>query len=95
MARRWGGPEGGPDGMACAVAFLAWTLCEMGHDVRGYVGAVGPPPWQHPRMEWIGRVPLYAPDAFDADLTISTISASVSWWNTMMSSIRFRNSGRK
>lgn len=34
MARAWGGPEGGSNGMAIAAAFLAHTLAELGHDVR-------------------------------------------------------------
>lgn len=34
IARKWGSPAGGPNGMAIAAAFLACTLSELGHEVR-------------------------------------------------------------
>ena len=34
LARRWGGPDGGHDGMAVAAGYLAATLAELGHEVR-------------------------------------------------------------
>jgi len=34
MARDWGSPAGGPNGMAVAVAFFAETLENLGHQVR-------------------------------------------------------------
>jgi glycosyltransferase involved in cell wall biosynthesis len=34
LARSWGSPSGGPNGMAIAAAFLACTLAELGHEVR-------------------------------------------------------------
>lgn len=67
-ARRWGGPDGGPDGMSVAVSFLAFTLCQMGHAVRG-VGLTGAPPWTHPRMTWARP----GEADFAADLVITTI----------------------
>jgi len=67
-ARRWGGPEGGADGMAVASSFLAFTLCQLGRAVRG-VGLTGAPPWSHPRMTWSKPGD---PD-FAADLIITTI----------------------
>lgn len=80
LARRWGSPDGGPDGMAIAASFLAWTLCGLGHDVAGYQGTADPPPWSHERMEWRTRIPLYKPDDFAVDLTISACSPS--WLRT-------------
>lgn len=74
LARRWGGPDGGPDGMAVAAAFLAWTLCELGHDVRGYTGAAGPGTWSHPRLHWRRATPIDAPEDFTADLVVTTVS---------------------
>jgi hypothetical protein len=71
LARRWGGPNGGPDGMAIAASFLAWTLCELGHRVRGYTQAATP--WLHGHMDWHRRAALHAPDDFAADLVITTI----------------------
>lgn len=73
LARKWGGPDGGPDGMAIAAAFLAYTLAELGHDVRGYAGGAARPTWSHRNIEWRERSPLRTPDTFDADLVISTI----------------------
>lgn len=73
-ARRWGGPDGGHDGMSVAVAFLAWTLCELGHEVRAFVDA-NPPGWSHPRLTWC-RPPL---DFMD-ELTITTVSGT--WHRT-------------
>ncbi len=52
IARSWGGPAGGPNGMAIAAAFFAHTLTELGHEVRR----------------------LNAPDGFDADLVVTTVS---------------------
>lgn len=40
MARAWGGPEGGSNGMAIAAAFLAHTLIGLGHDVRRRFGSI-------------------------------------------------------
>jgi hypothetical protein len=74
LAKRWGGPDGGPDGMAVATAFLAWTLCELGHDVHAYTTAP-PPAWAHRRLEWRPRANIDKPDRFDADLVITTVSA--------------------
>jgi hypothetical protein len=34
LARTWGSPTGGSNGMAIAAAFLACTLAELGHSVR-------------------------------------------------------------
>ena len=34
LARSWGTPAGGQNGMAIAAAFLAYTLAELGHQVR-------------------------------------------------------------
>ncbi len=52
IARSWGTPTGGANGMAMAAAFFADTLAELGHKVR--------------------RLP--APDGFDADLVVTTVS---------------------
>jgi len=73
-ARRWGGPDGCHDGMSVAVAFLAWTLCELGHEVRAFLDA-NPPGWSHPRLTWC-RPPL---DFMD-ELTITTVSGT--WHRT-------------
>lgn len=69
-ARRWGNANGGPDGMAIAASFLAWTLCEMGHEVRGFSAPSSSPPWSHPRMRWmkVGAEPEWS-----ADLIITTL----------------------
>lgn len=69
-SRRWGNANGGPDGMAIAASFLAWTLCEMGHDVRGFSAPSGSPPWEHPRMRWmrVGAEPEWT-----SDLIITTL----------------------
>ncbi len=40
LSRRWGGPEGGPDGMAVAAAYLAHTLEALGHTVRRLPGPI-------------------------------------------------------
>ncbi len=74
LNRRWGGPDGAPDGMSMAASYLAWTLCGMGHDVTGYVAGALEPPWKHPRMKWTHRGNLATPDDWTADLVISTIS---------------------
>ena len=72
LARRWGGPEGGPDGMAVACAFLAFTLAELGHEVRGYFGDKPAPAWGHPRIAWRHNPALIMPDDWLADLVVST-----------------------
>jgi glycosyltransferase involved in cell wall biosynthesis len=59
--------------MAMAAAYLAFTLAELGHQVRGYTGGGATPAWKHPRIEWRERSPLFGPSSFDADLIISTI----------------------
>lgn len=41
MARSWGSPSGGQNGMAIAAAFLACTLVELGHQVRRIVAPDG------------------------------------------------------
>jgi hypothetical protein len=69
LARRWGGPDGGPDGMAVAASFLAFTLCQLGHEVRCYTAAAGDAPWRHPRATWHVRPSLVSPDDATADLT--------------------------
>lgn len=74
LARRWGSAEGGPDGMAVAASYLAFTLCELDFEVRGYRAPGGVDPWQHPRMTWAVRANLATPDDFTADLYITTIS---------------------
>jgi hypothetical protein len=74
LAKRWGSPAGAPDGMAMAASFLAWTLCELGHDVRGYLATPQGPPWVHPRVQWCVRPQLDRPDDWSADLVITTIA---------------------
>lgn len=76
LARRWGGPDGGPDGMAVAASFLAFTLCQLGHQVHGYAAELDGAPWQHPGMTWVVRPGLVAPDDFGANLIISTVQPS-------------------
>lgn len=76
LARRWGGPDGGPDGMAVAVSFLAWTLCELGHEVRCW-SADGEAPWQHRLATWQVRPGLVAPDDASADLIITTLQPTL------------------
>lgn len=77
LARRWGGPDGGPDGMAVAVSFLAYTLCQLGHEVHCYTAAAGDAPWQHQRATWHLRPSLVSPDDATADLIITTIQPSL------------------
>ena len=79
LARRWGGPDGGPDGMAVASAFLAWTLAAAGHEVRCCTGAS--PPWQRAGVKWTSQQPLSAPPDWTADLVITTIQAA--WRRTV------------
>jgi len=72
IARRWGGPDGGPDGMAVASARLAWTLAELGHQVACYLPETEREPWQHRRVDWRHRSPTKGPDDWSASLTICT-----------------------
>ncbi len=74
LARHWGGPDGGPDGMAVAVSYFAWTLCELGHDVHGFIASDEKAPWIHERMMWTARPGLDAPPDFAADLVITAIA---------------------
>ena len=82
LARRWGGPNGGRDGMAIASAYLAWTLAELGHEVCCYAPEGAAPPWEHPSVEWVHRRPLVAPDDWSADLAITTIAPA--WRRTVI-----------
>lgn len=77
LARRWGGPDGGPDGMAVAVSFLAYTLCQLGHEVRCYSAADGDAPWVNLRATWHVRPGLVAPDDATADLIITTLQPTL------------------
>lgn len=72
LARKWGGPQGGPDGMAIACARLAWTLAELGHSVRGYATRL--PGWKHALIEWRERPTLIGPDDWSADIIITAIA---------------------
>jgi len=74
LARRWGGPDGGRDGMSIAVSFLAWTLAELGHTVRCHHAEGTAPPWQHRCVTWLARALLITPDDWTADLVITTIN---------------------
>ena len=73
LCRRWGGPDGGWNGMAVAVAYFAFVLAEMGHTVRGYAMPSYGPTWTHPRIEWHGKHDLSRSDSWP-DLTITTVS---------------------
>ena len=92
LARRWGGPDGGPDGMAVASAFLAWALAELGHEVRAYSATSSPAPWSHPRVAWRSRAPLVVPEDWSADLVISTVAPT--WRRTAVAAATARASGR-
>ena len=82
LARRWGGPSGGRDGMSIAVSYLAWTLAVMGHTVRCYLAEGCAAPWQHERVIWIAKTLLCAPDDWTADLVITTINPA--WRRTVI-----------
>lgn len=92
LARRYGGPDGGPEGLAIAVSRFAFVLCELGHDVRVYVGESTPAPWHHARATWIPRVPLFEPEDFDADLIIATMQPA--WRRTAIAAEKNGAQGR-
>lgn len=77
--------------MAVAVSYLAFALCELGHDVRGYMAQPGEP-WKHPRIQWCTRTPLDQPEDFSADLIVSTISPV--WRRTARAAERAGATGR-
>lgn len=82
LARRWGGPDGGRDGMSIAVSFLAWTLAELGHSVRCYLPEGSAPPWKHPGARWVQSAQVVVPDDWTADLVITTIAPA--WRRTTL-----------
>lgn len=92
LARRWGGPDGGRDGMSIAVSYLAWTLAELGHTLRCYLAEGTPPPWHHPQVTWIARAPLNVPDDWTAELVVTTINPA--WRRIALDASRARATRR-
>jgi hypothetical protein len=92
LARRWGGPNGGRDGMSIGTSFFAQTLAEMGHHVRCYLSEGTPPPWRHPLVEWRPRAAFAAPDDWSADLVITTIAPA--WRRTVIEAEKAGAKGR-
>lgn len=92
LARRWGSAQGGRDGMAIAASYLAWTLADLGHEVRCSIPEGSPHPWEHALVEWVHCLPIMGPPDWTADLVITTISPA--WRRTVIAAQRARARGR-
>ncbi len=86
LARRWCGPEGGRDGMSVAVSYLAHVLARIGHSVRCCLPPNTPIPWEHERVEWVVRQPLFSPPDWTADLIITVLAPA--WRQTVIDADR-------
>jgi len=74
LARRWAGRDGSRDGMSVAASYLAWTLAEMGRQVRCLIPAGKPLPWSHDLVDWAELRPEPRPEELRGDLIITTIA---------------------
>ncbi len=63
--------------MAVAASFLAFTLCQLGHEVRCWSFGEGEAPWAHPLATWHVRPGLVSPDDAGADLIITTLQPTL------------------
>jgi len=78
--------------MSVAVSYLAWTLAEMGRQVRCLIPPDSVRPFAHPLVEWAELRPEPGPDDLRADLIITTIAPT--WRRVVLAAQRSGAIGR-